>query len=164
MKFFEILTQYDITMEDGSFDFGSDSFIMTEDEYNDELLTKITESEYGEGMKVRSIEVREITPDEFSKTSQTRIIDQIIPNIYRESLNLPDNMTVREFVKLRNDPSYKALALKQFEDKYSIYRMLLHHLDLTKISVAELFERIEKIYAARLTDKYLTVLNEAISK
>ena len=25
-------------------------------------------------------------------------------------------------------------------------------------------ERIEKIYAARLTDEYLTVLNEAISK
>ena len=163
MKFFEILTQYDITMEDGSFDFGSDSFIMTEDEYNGELLTKITESEYGEGMKVRTIEVREITPDEFSKTSQTRIIDQIIPNIYRESLNLPDNMTVREFVKLRNDPSYKALALKQFEDKYSIYRMLKHDLDFTKVTVADLYDKIEKIYAARLTDEYLEVYKKCIS-
>ena len=42
--------------------------------------------------------------------------------------------------------------------------MLLHDLDLTKISVAELFARIEKVYEARLTDEYLTVLNEAISK
>ena len=162
MKFFEILTQYDITMEDGSSDFGSDSFIMTEDEYNDELLTKITESEYGEGMKVRSIEVREMTPDEFSKASQVRIIDHIILNIYRESLNLLDNITVREFVKLRNDPSYKALALKQFEDKYSIYRMLKHDLDFTKVTVADLYDKIEKIYAARLTDEYLEVYKECI--
>ena len=54
--------------------------------------------------------------------------------------------------------------LKKFDDKYTIYRMLLHDLDLTKISVAELFARIEKVYEARLTDEYLTVLNEAISK
>ena len=163
MKFFEILTQYDITMEDGSYDFGSDSFIMTEDEYNDELLTKITESEYGESMKLRSIEVREMTPDEFSKASQARIIDHIILNIYRESLNLPDDMTVREFAKLRNDPSYKALALKQFEDKYSIYRMLKHDLDFTKVTVADLYNKIEKIYIARLTDEYLEVYKECIS-
>jgi hypothetical protein len=37
-------------------------------------------------------------------------------------------------------PIHQALALKKFDDKYYIYRMLLHHLDLTKISVAKLFE------------------------
>ena len=42
--------------------------------------------------------------------------------------------------------------------------MLIHHLDLTKISVAELFERVEKLYAARLTDEYLDVLNEAVKQ
>ena len=164
MKFFEILTQYDLQLEDGSYEVGSDSIVLTEDEYSDDLLKKLIESEYGEAVKVRTIDVREITPEEFSKLSQERIINQIIPNIYKENLNLPEHMTVREFIELRNNPSYNALALKQFEDKYYIYKMLKHDLDLTKISVAELFERIEKIYAARLTDEYLTVLNEAISK
>lgn len=164
MKFFEILTQYDLQLEDGSYEVGSDSIVLTEDEYSDDLLKKLIESEYGEGMKVRTIDVREITPEEFSKLSQERIINQIIPNIYKETINLPEDMTVREFIQLRNNPSYNALALKQFEDKYYIYKMLKRDLDFTKVTVAELFEKIEMIYAARLTDKYLTVYSKAIKQ
>lgn len=46
--------------------------------------------------------------------------------------------------RLCSGPIHQALVLKKFDDKYSIFRMLLHHLDLTKISVAELFEPIKE--------------------
>ena len=164
MKFFEILTQYDLQLEDGSYVDSSDTIFVTEDEYSDDLLKDVTESVYDDGMKVKSVSVKEVTLEEVTEYYKDRIINQIIPSIYRESLNLPKGISIREYARLCSGPIHQALALKKFDDKYTIYRMLLHDLDLTKISVAELFERIEKIYAARLTDEYLTVLNEAISK
>lgn len=164
MKFFEILTQYDLQLEDGSYVDSSDTIFITEDEYSDDLLKELAESTPDEGMKVRSVSVKEVTPEEVTEYYKDHIINQIIPSIYRESLNLPKDISIREYARLCSGPIHQALALKKFDDKYTIYRILLHDLDLTKISVAELFERIEKIYAARLTDEYLTVLNEAISK
>ena len=133
MEFFEILTQYD-------------------------LLKEVTELAYDEGMKVRSVSVKEVTPEEVTEYYKNRIINQIIPSIYRKGLNLPKDISIREYARLSSGPIHQALALKKFDDKYYIYRMLLHHLDLTKISVAELFERIEKIYAARLTEEYYNSL------
>ena len=87
MKFFEILTQYDLQLEDGSYVDSSDTIFITEDEYSDDLLKELAESTSYEGMKVRSVSVKEVTPEEVTEYYKNRIINQIIPSIYREGLN-----------------------------------------------------------------------------
>ena len=143
MKFFEILTQFDLQLEDGYYIDSSDTIFVTKDDYSDDFLKEVTESAYDEGMKVRSVSVKEVTPKEVAEYYKNRIINQIIPSIYREGLNLPKDILIREYARLSSGPIHQALVLKIFDDKYSIFRMLSHHLDLTKISVAELFEPIK---------------------
>jgi hypothetical protein len=116
MKFFEILTQYDLQLEDGSYVDSSDTIFVTEDEYSDDLLKEVTESTYDEGMKVRSVSVKEVTPEEVTEYYKNRIINQIIPSIYREGLNLPKDISIREYARLSSGPIHQALALKKFDE------------------------------------------------
>ena len=95
MKFFEILTQYDLQLEDGSYVDSSDTIFITEDEYSDDLLKELAESTPHEGMKVRSVSVKEVTPEEVTEYYKNRIINQIIPSIYRKGLNLPKEISIR---------------------------------------------------------------------
>lgn len=41
MKFFKILTHYDLQLEDGSYVDSSDTIFITEDEYSDDLLKEL---------------------------------------------------------------------------------------------------------------------------
>ena len=162
MKLFEIFTHIDLQLEDGSYEDVTETMVLSEEEYKEDSIKKIIESVYGDFGEISSFNIREIAAEEFSKCSEERIINDIVKGIYIENLRLPKTISIREYANVCNDKMHHALALKQFEEKYSIYRTLLNHLDLNKVSVAELFERVEKLYAARLTDEYLTVFNEAI--
>ena len=75
MKFFEILTQYDLQLEDGSYVDSSDTIFITEDEYSDDLLKEVTKSPPDEGMKVRTVSVKEVTPEEVTEYYKDRIIN-----------------------------------------------------------------------------------------
>ena len=111
-------------------------------------------------MKVENVTINQLTPEDVIDYYTSRIINEIIPSIHREKITQSNEITVREYAKICKSPEHHALALNEFDEKYSIYKILVKRLDLTKISAADLFERIDKLYAARLTDEYIDVFKE----
>ena len=164
MKFIKIMTEYEMRLSDGSFVEAANYIILTEDEFNEEILREFTEMESNDDIKVKSTKIIEMTPEEVSEAKTEEIIHHIMPGIYIESLNLPKDISIRECSKLTSGSVNHALALKQFTEKYCIYEKLTKDLDLTKVTVAELFDKIEKVYAARLTEDYQAVYQEAINE
>lgn len=163
MKFIKILEECAIKLDDGSCVDASTNLLLTENEYNEDFLKKFTDSEKNDNIIVKSIKVIEMTPEEVSQELTEGSIPSIIRNIYIDSLGTSE-LSVREYANLYKDPVHQALALKQFVDKYHIYKKLTKDLDLTKVTVADFFDKIEKIYAVRWNDDFETICKEIIKQ
>lgn len=158
MKFYKVITKYETELEDGTLQKDEFPMFLTEDELESKYYESFAEFACECDSEVTSFTVTEISPKEFGEQFMNRIIDNIIPKIYFQSLS-PSKQSFSEYMKFRRQPHFKELSLKFFVDMYDLYASYIEELDLSQTTVEELFEMINKVYHNRLTEECKSLYN-----
>ncbi len=143
---------------------GSYMLVMAEDE---ELIEKAAIEGTNDATQTDNVpyeyEIKYLSALEYNEI-KLNDLELKIKNAYRKSLGDDKNISIREYSKRMKDIDEYNKALEYYSQHESIKTTIRRIVDLSKLTLKEFDEYVEKIYQAIGTEEYSKLIEELKSK